>query len=74
MRLFVIVKTNATEERVTQRDDTHYVVAVKALPQEGKANRAVTKALARFLVTAPSALTLHSGAKGKQKVFDWTIL
>lgn len=70
MRIFVTVKANAREERVEQVDETHFVVSVKTLPIEGRANVAVTKALARFLKIAPSGLALRSGATGKRKVFE----
>lgn len=70
MRLFVTVKTNARAESVEAVDATHFVVAVKAQPIEGKANVAVAKILARYLGMAPSRLTLRSGATGKRKVFE----
>lgn len=70
MRLFVTVKTNAREERVTQEDATHFAISVKVLPIEGRANKAIAKALAKFLGIAPSRLTLVSGASSKRKVFD----
>lgn len=71
MRLFVTVKTRAREEKVERVDETHVVVYVKAQPIDGKANIAVTKALATFLGVAPSCLTLRSGASSKHKVFEW---
>lgn len=70
MRLFVTVKANARTESIEVVDETHFVVAVKAQPIEGKANTAVTKVLARQLGIAPSRLTLRSGATGKRKVFE----
>ncbi|OGI22216.1 MAG: hypothetical protein A2808_02405 [Candidatus Moranbacteria bacterium RIFCSPHIGHO2_01_FULL_55_24] len=70
MKLFVTAKTNAREERVEEVDETHFKVSVKAAPLEGKANKAIAKALARHLSIAPSRLTLRSGASGRSKVFD----
>jgi len=70
MRLFVTVKTNARRESVEAVDVTHFVVAVKAQPIEGKANVAVTKILARHLGIASSQLTLRVGVTSKRKVFD----
>jgi uncharacterized protein YggU (UPF0235/DUF167 family) len=70
MRLFVTAKTGAREEKVEEKDSTHFVVAVKAQPIEGKANDAIVKALARHLKVPKSVLTLRSGATGKNKVFD----
>lgn len=70
MRIFVTVKTHASEERVARVDETHFSISVTALPVENKANTAVIKTLARFLGVAPSCLVLRSGATSKHKVFD----
>ena len=72
MRLFVTVKTNARMECVDVVDATHFVVAVKTRPIDGKANVAVTKVLARYLGVASTRLTLRSGVTGKRKVFDFS--
>ncbi|MBP9728510.1 MAG: DUF167 domain-containing protein [Candidatus Moranbacteria bacterium] len=72
MKLFVTVKTRARETMVVEHDATHFTVSVKAMPVDGKANVAVTKALARYLGRAPSGLVLCSGATGKRKVFSLT--
>lgn len=69
MRLFVTVKTAAREEKVEEKDTTHFVVSVKAPPIDGKANIAVAKTLSRHLGVAPSRLSLRSGATSKSKVF-----
>ncbi len=70
MKLFVSVKVNAREERVEQVDETHFSVSVKTLPIEGRANKAVAQALARYLGITARRLTIRSGAAGKYKVFD----
>lgn len=69
-RIFVVAKTNAKEERVERKDDTHFAVFVKASAVEGKANAAIIKILARYLGIPRSCITLRSGAKGKSKVFE----
>lgn len=71
MHLFVTVKTRARTERVEVIDAMHFIVSVKALPIKGRANMAVIQLLARHLGVPRSALTLRSGATGKQKVFDY---
>lgn len=70
MRIFVTAKTRAREEGVEQKDATHFVVSVKAMPVEGKANDAIIRLLAKHLKIPKSHLTLRSGATGKNKVFD----
>jgi len=69
MRIFAVVKTGAKKEYVEQLDPTHFRVAVRALPIEGKANLAIMKALAKALGISRSQLILKSGATSKQKVF-----
>lgn len=44
-------------------------VRVTAPPEDGKANKAVQKLLARALGVAPSRLTLIRGATSRDKVF-----
>lgn len=70
MRIFVTAKTRARKEGVEQKDGTHFVVSVKAMPVEGKANDAISRLLAKHLKIPKSHLTLRSGATGKNKVFD----
>jgi uncharacterized protein YggU (UPF0235/DUF167 family) len=42
---------------------------VTCVPEDGKANKAVTKLLARALGVAPSRLILIRGTAGRDKVF-----
>ncbi|MBL4811772.1 MAG: DUF167 domain-containing protein, partial [Rhodobacteraceae bacterium] len=46
---------------------------VTAPPENGKANEAVRKMLAKALKVAPSRLTLISGATSRQKLFELTL-
>ncbi len=73
MRVFATVKTRPRAEHVEAIDATHFIVSVKAPPIEGKANAAVVRLLARHLGVSQDALTLRSGATGKQKVFECTL-
>lgn len=70
MRIFVKAKASAKVEKVGKIDDTHFVVAVKAPPREGKANQAVARALANHFHLPISRLQLVSGFSSKQKVFE----
>lgn len=44
-------------------------VYVTTVPEDGKANKAVTKLLAKALGVAPSSLTLVRGQTGRDKLF-----
>lgn len=70
MRIYVTAKTNAKVEKVECIDKTHYKVATKATPIDGKANQALIKVLAKHFGIAKSLVTLKSGESSKQKVFE----
>ena len=70
MKLFVTAKPMAREEKVEKIDATHFTVAVKEPPVEGRANRAVIKTLADFLGIAPSRLKIVSGYSSRSKILE----
>jgi uncharacterized protein (TIGR00251 family) len=70
MKIFVKVKPNAREYRVKRVDDTHYDVAVKEPPSEGKANHAVIEVLAEHFKVPKSRVTIVRGLKSKQKTIE----
>lgn len=48
MKIFVKARAGAKEERVEKIDDTHFVVAVKEPPKQGRANGAIAQALLSY--------------------------
>ncbi len=66
----VKVKPNSKKEKVEKINDFNYVVSVKELPIEGKANEAVIKSLAEFLRISPSQIRVISGLKSRQKILE----
>ncbi|MCB9799492.1 MAG: DUF167 domain-containing protein [Candidatus Omnitrophica bacterium] len=68
MRITVIVKPNAKEEKVEKMDADHYRVYVKAAPEEGAANRAVIETLSRYFETDTDHIVILSGQKSKKKL------
>lgn len=83
MRIFVKAKTDAKTVFVKeivepislfsdarQKSISVYVVSVKEPAVDGKANKAIINALADYFNTAPSLITLVSGATAKQKIFE----
>ncbi len=70
MKIFVKAKPLAREEKVEKVDETNFIVAVKEPPREGKANKAIIRALADYFKVAPSQISLVAGFSSKQKVFD----
>ena len=70
MRIFVKAKPNSKEEYIEKIDETHFVVAVKEPPRQGRANNAIAQALADYFHTSQSNVRLISGFSSKQKVFE----
>lgn len=70
MKIFVKAKPLAKEEKIEKIDEINFIVAVKEPPKGGKANRAITKALALYFNVAPSQVRLVSGSSSRQKVFE----
>jgi len=64
----VKVRPGARRNAVTA-DDDGVKVEVTAAPEDGKANKAVQKLLAKALGVAPSRLTLVRGATARIKQF-----
>ena len=70
MKVFVVAKASSKTPRTEKMDESHFVIAVKEPPTDGRANWAITRALAEHFKIAPSRVRLVSGASGKQKVFE----
>ncbi|MCX6791083.1 MAG: DUF167 domain-containing protein [Candidatus Gribaldobacteria bacterium] len=70
MKIFVRVKVGAKEEVVEKIDVNHFRVFVKALAQEGKANRAVVKILAKYFKVTQSQIEIKSGLASNQKIIE----
>lgn len=70
MKIFVKVKPKAKEEKVIKVNDTNFKVWVKELPEKGRANRAVLKAMANYFGTSQSNIKIISGSTSKLKVIE----
>jgi hypothetical protein len=69
-KIFVKVKPNSKTEEVRHIDETHFEVRVKEPPTEGRANRAVVKALADYLRIPTSRIGIKSGLSSRTKVLE----
>ncbi len=70
MKISVTVKTGYKNEPVHKTSNGAYSVAVKEKAIEGKANRAVIKAVASYFGVAPSLVQIVSGATAKNKIIE----
>lgn len=69
-KINVKVKPNSKTEEVIPEDSNSFIVRVKAPPVEGKANRAVIKALAKHFDIPESRLAIIKGLTSKTKVIQ----
>ena len=67
MKIYITAKAGSRKEYVRQIDDTHFTVAVNEPPVDGKANRAIIRALAEYFQKSPSQLEIISGETAKRK-------
>lgn len=70
MKIFVKARPNVKQEKVEKINETHFIVSVKEPPKEGKANKAIARALADYFAVAASRVCLVSGFYAKQKTFE----
>jgi len=70
MRIRVRVKPGAREERVSREPDGSLLVSVTARAQEGKANEAVVKAVAKALRVPKSSVRIVSGLSSRTKTLE----
>lgn len=68
MKLNIIVKTKARDEKVIKLTDSVYEVSVKAMPIEGRANLAVIAALADYFHVHKNQVEIVSGFTSMNKV------
>ena len=69
MKIQVKVKPNSKTTEVSQEKDS-FIVKVKELPKEGKANQAVVKLLAEHFGVPQSQVRILSGLKSRNKVIE----
>jgi uncharacterized protein (TIGR00251 family) len=69
LKIKVRVTPRSSREEVVKTGDD-YVVRVKALPREGKANEAVIKLLAEYFRVSRSSVRITSGLSGRNKIVE----
>ena len=60
----------STTDLFEKKGERHFVVAVAARATEGKANRAIEKALAEYFDVPTSRVRIISGQTAKEKVVE----
>ncbi len=70
MKIFVTAKPGARAESVEKVGAADFKVSVTEPPVAGRANVAITRALADYFKVAPTRLRLVSGFASRRKVFE----
>lgn len=70
-RLSIRVIPNASRTEVVERGDDHWKIKLKAVPAEGKANRALIELLAKEFGVSKKSFAIVSGEKSRQKIVEW---
>ena len=64
------MKPNSRENRVEETGPNQFVVKVRALPRENKANQEVVESLARHFQVPKSRVSILRGLGAKQKIVE----
>lgn len=64
------VKLRAKEEKIEKDENGDFIVRVKELPVEGRANKAVMRILAGYFNVPVSSIRIVSGFKSRQKTIE----
>jgi len=70
MKISVNAKPNAKQVKIERVNESHFLIRVKEKPQEGKANRAVIKALAEYFGIPQTDVALVQGQSSREKIFE----
>ncbi|MCR4323294.1 MAG: DUF167 domain-containing protein [Candidatus Azambacteria bacterium] len=70
MKFFLSVKPKSSKARIEQGSENELTVWVREVPEDGKANDAVVRAVAEYCDVAPSRVKILRGATGRKKVVE----
>ncbi len=70
MKISVSVKPNAKKDQIETKDAKEYIVHVKAVATDGKANAALIRLLADHFGVAQSRISIVSGFSSRKKIVE----
>jgi len=70
MRVTVLAKANSKKESIEVNLDGSLSIKVRAVPEDGKANKRIVELLSDYYNVPKSAIVLISGSVGKKKIFQ----
>jgi len=69
-KLFITAKPSSKKEGIEKTSESTYIIKVKELAIEGKANKAILKKLSGYLKIPINRLKIVSGLKSRKKVIE----
>lgn len=70
MKITVMVKPGAREEKIEKISETEYKISVKEPAKEGRANWAVERSLAQYFGVPISRVRIISGQTSRHKIVE----
>ncbi|KKT25138.1 MAG: hypothetical protein UW11_C0034G0006 [Parcubacteria group bacterium GW2011_GWA2_43_9b] len=70
MKIFVKVKPDGYEEKIERVDETHFIAETKEPPVQNRANRAITRLLARYFNVELGKVRMIKGFRERNKIFE----
>ncbi len=70
MKIKVKVKTKAKQEKVVKIGDANFEVYIKQVPEHGKANIAVIKAIAKYFKIPQNNIKILTGKTNSHKIVE----
>ena len=70
MKITVIAKPSACEEKVEKVSENEYKVSVKEPAKEGRANWAIERALGNYFKISPLRVRIISGHQSRRKIVE----
>ncbi|MCL5674561.1 MAG: DUF167 domain-containing protein [Candidatus Omnitrophica bacterium] len=70
MKIFVNAKPLSRIEGITKTYENSFIIRVKEKPEDGKANKAIIKALAKYFKIPSSEIEIVSGHSSKRKIIS----
>lgn len=70
MKISIIAKPSAREEKIDKISETEYKISVKEPAKEGRANWAVERALAQYFGVPISRVWIISGQTSRHKIVE----
>ena len=70
MKISVKVKTRAKKNKIEKIGENNFIVSIKELPIEGKANKAIIESLAEYFNIKKLDIKIIRGHKSKEKIVE----